>query len=146
MFLMIYKLNSLLNMLQVFLSSSIWEGDGQGIMGFCSRATPAKRIFQKSKPWGFLFRFRWRLLAVKGLLKVKNLLRQFQWHHLISEALLCLWGWGGGVRGGGAGVSLSGLRWPTSEGSVPSLPWSIVSGFAGQEALTDTFSIVSLPV
>lgn len=55
MFLIIYKLNSLLNMLQVFLSSSIWEEDGQGIMGFCSPATTEKRIRLKSKPGGFLF-------------------------------------------------------------------------------------------
>lgn len=39
-----------------------------------------------------------------------------------------------------------GLHWPSSEGSVPSYPQSIVSGFTGQEVLTDTFSIISLPV
>lgn len=38
MFLIIYKLDSLLNMLKVFLLSSIWEGDGQEVMGLCSSA------------------------------------------------------------------------------------------------------------
>lgn len=40
---------------------------------------------------------------------------------------------------------LMGTPWPTLNGEVP-FPWSAVSGFTGQELLTDMFSTISLPV
>lgn len=54
MFLITYKLNSLLNMLKVFLLSSIWEDDELGIMDFSSLAITEKRICRKNKPRSFL--------------------------------------------------------------------------------------------
>lgn len=54
MFLIIYKLDLLLNMLKVFLLSSIWEGDGQEIMGFCSPAIAEENLLEEPTK-GFRF-------------------------------------------------------------------------------------------
>lgn len=41
---------------------------------------------------------------------------------------------------------LMGTSWPTLKGQVPLFSLFAVSGFTGQEFLTDMFSTVSLPV
>lgn len=53
MFLIIYKLNSLLNMLHMFLLSSIWEGDGQGIMDFYSLTTTERQSARRANQGAF---------------------------------------------------------------------------------------------